>query len=219
MSMNLHKALIANEIFGDGGSGGGGGSSDFSTAEVTFTNPSSAYEAIVRVACAYDYSEDEYEEHASSYSFSVGSDGVTAEIILYKGTAYCEIEHGTVVSCSGDITNNYGMLEITGDGSVALNGEAAPYVTKVGTVTFSTNSPVEVIGGIWFDGVNFSSSVSIDTAGKTLDLYCQYSAKICIIRNGTRNFVNETECVATGSVTGGNPYTVSGNATFAITIS
>lgn len=38
--MNLHKALIANEIFGDGGSGGGG-SSDFSTAEVTVVNNSS----------------------------------------------------------------------------------------------------------------------------------------------------------------------------------
>ena len=117
--MNLHRALIANEIFCDGESGGGG-SSDFSTAEVVVTNNSSEGFSM-RVASVFD----ENEISVDGATFSPSEYG-TVTVILYKGSAsyYLEGEISTVsIALTGDIEpsfmgNMFGIVH--GNGTITI---------------------------------------------------------------------------------------------------
>ena len=122
--MNLHKALIANEIFGDGGSGGG--SSDFSTATVTMVNYLTTLNGeginVVDIPNVYQGLATGFEVP----EFNVpGDEPSTTDFtfVLYKG-------NGTEISIdatsplfevSGDITDDGdGFFTVTGNGTITI---------------------------------------------------------------------------------------------------
>ena len=120
--MNLHKALIANEIFGDGGSGGGG-SSDFSTAEVTIVNNCAEGSSILYCCIAME-SPIHIIPAQSTTEISVDASATqTINAILYKGKAeaYVESSSSIAVSASGNAEfDEYNTGHITGDCTITI---------------------------------------------------------------------------------------------------
>ena len=124
--MNLHKALIANEIFGDGGSGGGG-SSDFSTAKVTFKNKKGSFPVYLPRAY-YDEYQGEVDAYAVSVAYlSAGSSSSPSsydiDVVLFYGKAQLDLSNATgTVSISENYENQGGgYYLITGDCVVTIS--------------------------------------------------------------------------------------------------
>ena len=120
--MNLHKALIANEIFGDGGSGGG--SSDFSTATVTITCYDEnialiGYSGIILTGFAISQTHHELVLAISSFS----NTPMTWDVVLWDGTAsfMLSVDPSTIaVAVTGDIEYSDGEFFINGDGTITI---------------------------------------------------------------------------------------------------
>ena len=88
----------------------GGGSSDFSTAEVTVIGSGGA----ISGANIYD---DENDDNTASYG--VLESGVNT-VVLYKGKAILYAQ-GEEISVSGSITDNEGVLTVTGNGTITIS--------------------------------------------------------------------------------------------------
>ena len=103
--MNLHKALIANKIFGDGGSGGGG-SSDFSTAEVTITTYANNFYWNLPVVESDGLVVGDHKQLTTTES---------NQVALYKGSVRAYIGEYDVTNITGSVTFADGLATITGD--------------------------------------------------------------------------------------------------------
>lgn len=111
--MNLHKALIASEIFGDAGSGGGG-SSDFSTATVT---------TIYAGEEPYRISVPNFYDGRMFSNIGLGDADEGAEILLYKGSVLCEFytqAQNLTFSVSGNATKDHNFIVATGNFTVTI---------------------------------------------------------------------------------------------------
>lgn len=98
---------------------GGGGSSDFSTAEVTFVEDSKAEDGsndCDLIAILTDRQGNELMEPLKH----VSDDGDVVTAVLYKGHTYAYMS--SVTSVSGNVTNNDGDLDITGDCTIHFIG-------------------------------------------------------------------------------------------------
>ncbi len=98
---------------------GGGGSSDFSTAEVTIVN-NYRYGAEIEVAIA------DSENSSTDFSTTVGTNSTaTINVILYKGTAYAEVNAGQDfdynIETEGDIDLDGTEAFITGDCTITIS--------------------------------------------------------------------------------------------------
>ena len=119
-------------------SSGGGGSSDFSVATVTIVNtgdPESVY-----IANAYD------EEGFSSSMYDVYLEEETTEFqaVLYKGSAYLSIQHGEILSVTGDATWEEGASYVIVQGNCEISVqleqvEPNPELYKIGTLTLTVS--------------------------------------------------------------------------------
>lgn len=111
--MDIFDIAVAKKLAGDGGGGGGGGSSDFSTAEVTFTNNVGAR---FLISTAVDDEDD-----VASFPMIEGVHGI-AQAILYKGTAFGLIlDEGVNVTTTGAVEYDDGFLIITGDCAITIS--------------------------------------------------------------------------------------------------
>lgn len=111
---------LATNWSGDGG--GGGGSSDFSTATVTFTN---TLDGPANVTCANLFQTDEI--NASSGLLEMASqESATVDVILYKGYAFADLEHGSFSVVSGDATISGNTVTINGDCTLSISSGTTP---------------------------------------------------------------------------------------------
>lgn len=121
--MNLHKALIANEIFGNGGSGGGG-SSDFSIANVTITCDNGnlillGYSTHVIGGLAISPFDDELMDIFGAPP----NTPTTWKVVMYKGLANFDTSDDPTtlsVAVTGSIEYDNGTFHITGDGTITI---------------------------------------------------------------------------------------------------
>ena len=100
------------------GGGGGGGDGDFSTAEVTFINNSTA--AGIQVICATAYDGEEGSASSTGLYAEVG-DSDTQNVILYKGLAIGFATYEGIIdfSVTGDIElEGFDHFKITGSGTI-----------------------------------------------------------------------------------------------------
>ena len=121
----LSKKTYTNGDWADAeGGGGGGGSSDFSTAEVTFTYNGDAISGIELHSC-YVYEED---DDLTTFFLVQPSSTERAIVVLYKQEAQIDItnldevlEHVTF-STTGGVTwdDDDEYFTVTGDGTVTI---------------------------------------------------------------------------------------------------
>lgn len=126
--MNLHKALIASEIFGDAGSGGGG-SSDFSTVEVTIVNNIVSEVWGFQTGLSFSPIMIDGDSLQCYVVDLTAGNSVTKEMVLYSGEQVIGItqaEHSNMhVEVTGDIDvddndTNEPYIFIHGDGAVTV---------------------------------------------------------------------------------------------------
>lgn len=90
---------------------GGGGSSDFSTAEVLITN-NTANDVLCLIPLVTN-------EGVNALGTLYSNDSGNVTIPLYTGTAILFID--SPVSITGDITEEDGLLHVTGDGTITIS--------------------------------------------------------------------------------------------------
>ena len=112
--MTIYDSLIAKAIGGSGG-GGGGGSSDFSTATVTITNNKSSGMVTLYIPHAFELYND-----AEAVVVIQRDEPVTVNAILYKGSAYAQMDEVLNSSVSGDVSKEEGGYVITGNGTITF---------------------------------------------------------------------------------------------------
>ena len=111
--MDLYDIAIARKL---SSGGGGGGSSDFSTAEVTFT----AIGVYEDVAFGIPSISD---NKLTTLTEIVLDDGetMTVEVPLYKGYCICASPMIVFSNATGSVSiGEMGILTITGDGGVSI---------------------------------------------------------------------------------------------------
>lgn len=100
---------------------GGGGSSDFSTATITVINNSKDFNSI---SGAFLISgDDEHGVPPMSYSvFNIQSSdtSVDANVIMYKGTAFIQMDQAGKMVIDGKITMRGNGFVVTGDGTITI---------------------------------------------------------------------------------------------------
>lgn len=102
--------------------GQGGGSSDFTFAEVTFTNTKSGMNVLLLSNLAVIDSESNYISQGIS---AFGNNTKKWQVILYQGRAIGSLDSGTITSTTGAIEydGDEGAYIITGD--CTITGEGA----------------------------------------------------------------------------------------------
>lgn len=109
---------------GSGGGGGGGGDSDFSTAEVTFTNNTGELTSMTVPIAVEANALGEGTPAATFYEVRLDDDTpITVNVVLYKGTAAC-VSNGYTegFETTGDIQmQGDGFFVITGDGTITIS--------------------------------------------------------------------------------------------------
>ena len=108
--MDLYDVAVARKL----SSGGGGGSSDFSTAEVTITNVTRT-----DVACAIPFVDNVYED-AEVLTIIPMDEEKTYNVILYKGSAYFEIDSENI-TVTGDLSTEDNGIIVTGNGTITIS--------------------------------------------------------------------------------------------------
>ena len=123
----LKEMLMSNALLGESGGGGGGGSSDVSLATVTVTDASEdAGSAVYIGGCAWICPADEYEEEpleVEEGTVAHGGETNDIQVVLYKGSASFYISAQSIVSATGNITDEGGgSFTITGDCAIQAIG-------------------------------------------------------------------------------------------------
>lgn len=107
------NTLLGEQLL-EGGGSGGGGSSDFSTAEVTFKNPTTTD---LNIRCCYIN-----DNNILSSILPLGATSTkTYTVVLYKGSQQVDIPFGAELTiATGDITvdDEEGVIIINGAGTV-----------------------------------------------------------------------------------------------------
>ena len=118
--MNINDFILAGKLTGSGG-GGGGGSSDFSTAKLTMVNPQE-YPFTVDNYFGFPFIEDNAVQ--CYYSDTVEPlQSIEFDIVLYKGTAIGMCFTVADFTFSGNISEDDGVLTITGDCTITYTPE------------------------------------------------------------------------------------------------
>lgn len=99
---------------------GGGGGGDFSTAEVTFVEDSTSAEGSSEPEGLVAIITDRQGNELIGWLDTLSPDGETATMVLYKGHSYGYLS--SVTSVSGDVINDSGDLDITGDCTIHYIG-------------------------------------------------------------------------------------------------